>query len=57
MTLGWLWFFLGFGIALMLAAAQQLAPTAAAFWTVVLLAGAALTLASLAAYLARRRGE
>ncbi|HEY0301765.1 MAG TPA: hypothetical protein VGC36_10550 [Rhizomicrobium sp.] len=36
MTLGWLWFFLGFGIALMLAAAQQLAPTAAAFWTVVL---------------------
>ncbi|MEJ0043853.1 MAG: hypothetical protein WDM81_17300 [Rhizomicrobium sp.] len=57
MTLGWLWFFLGFGIALMLAAAQQLAPTASVFWAGILLAGAALTAASLVTYLARRRGE
>ncbi len=57
MTLGWLWFFLSLGLALMLAAAQQLAPTAGRFWATVFLAGAVLAAASLAAHLIRRRRD
>jgi tetrahydromethanopterin S-methyltransferase subunit D len=51
MTIGWLWFLLALGAALMLAAAQQLAPTATAVWQAVFAAGFCLAIAAIAAYL------
>jgi hypothetical protein len=50
MSLGWLWFFLGLAVALVVAAAQQLVPTDRAFWFYVLLSGIAVAVISLALY-------
>jgi hypothetical protein len=53
MSLGWLWFFLSLGAALMVAALQQLAPIALVFWAGVFALGAVLVLFSATAYLLR----
>ncbi|MBS0469757.1 MAG: hypothetical protein JSR60_01710 [Proteobacteria bacterium] len=55
MSLGWLWFFLGVAVALVVAAAQQLVPTDRAFWFYVLLSGIAVAIVSLALYRPKNR--
>lgn len=54
MTLGWLWFFLSLGIALMIAAVQQLAPTAYILWIVLFAAGLGVIVFAFAAWYRRR---
>jgi len=53
MSLGWLWFCLSLGAALMVAALQQLAPFALVFWAGVFALGTVLILLSATAYLVR----
>jgi len=53
MSLGWLWFCLSLGAALMVTALQQLAPFALVFWAGVFALGAVLILLSATAYLVR----
>lgn len=55
MSLGWLWFFLGVAVALVVAAAQQLVPTDRAFWLYVLLSGLAIAVISLALHRQKNR--
>ncbi len=51
MTSGWLWFLVSLGAALMVAALQQLVPTAYVIWAWILALGVALILFAATAYL------
>ncbi len=53
MSLGWLWFLVSLGAALMIAALQQLAPIALVFWAGVFALGTVLILFSATAYFLR----